>query len=199
MNFNEELSNLVKANISSIYIQSFEWQRFQAKIRKIAKSQNRRLFYFNIVDKLREFDFENKKFNLFEDKEIIADIFESIEENTIYIFEEMHEDFTMGDKGDILRYKFALREFKKKKSTLILFSSVLEIPKELEKELMIVDMPLPTLGDFEKLFHKLAKDFDISTSVDVGILKSLLGLTIEEATNAISKAIAKNGKLTMMR
>ena len=196
MNFNEELNNLIKANISAIYIQSFEWQRFQAKIRKIAKSQNRRLFYFNIVDKLREFDFENKKFNLFEDKEIIADIFESIEENTIYIFEEMHEDFTMGDKGDILRYKFALREFKKKKSTLILFSSVLEIPKELEKELMIVDMPLPTLGDFEKLFHKLAKDFDISTSVDVGILKSLLGLTIEEATNAISKAIAKNGKLT---
>jgi len=196
MNFNEELNNLVKANVASIYIQSFEWQRFQAKIRKIAQNQKKILFYFNNVDKLRELDFENKEFILVEEKETIADIFESIEEKAIYVFEEMHEDFTMGDKGDILRYKFALREFKKKKSTLILFSSILEIPKELEKELMIVDMPLPELSDFEKLFKKLAKEFNIPSSIDIGILKSLLGLTIEEATNAISKAIAQKGKLS---
>ncbi|RLA78382.1 MAG: AAA family ATPase [Epsilonproteobacteria bacterium] len=196
MDFNKELENLVKANISAIYIQSFEWQRFQVKIRKVAENQNKRLFYFNIIDNLKELDLKEKEFSSIDDKDTIADIFENIEENAIYIFEEKHEDFTMGDKGDILRYKFALREFKKKKSTLIMFSSVLEIPKELEKELMILDMPLPTLNDFEKLFNKLAKEFNISASIDIGILKSLLGLTIEEATNAISKAIAQKGKLT---
>jgi len=195
--FNKELENLIKANISGIYIQSFEWQRFQAKIRKIAKNQNKRLFYFNTIDYLREIDFENKEFKDIEDRETIANIFENIEGNSIYIFEETHEDFTIGDKGDILRYKFALREFKKKKSNLILFSSVLHIPKELEKELMIVDMPLPTLNDFEKLFKSLAKEFNISSNIDISILKSLFGLTIEEATNAISKAIAQNGKLTI--
>jgi len=32
MDFTNELTNLIKANISSLYIQSYEWQRFQAKI-----------------------------------------------------------------------------------------------------------------------------------------------------------------------
>ena len=200
MNFNEELESLVKANVSAIYIQSFEWQRFQAKIRKVAENQNKRLFYFNIIDTIKEFDYKNRKFievkGLDDGTTKFAEVFENLEDNAIYVFEEMHEDFTMGDKGDILRYKFALREFKKKKSTLILFSSILEIPKELEKELMILDMPLPTINDFEKLFNKLAKEFNISTNIDKSILKSLLGLTIEEATNAISKAIAQNGKLS---
>ena len=89
-----------------------------------------------------------------------------------------------------------LRELKQKRSTVIFFSTVLNIPKELEKELIILDMPLPKLSDFEKLFSKLAKEFNISSDIDISILKSLLGLTIEEAENALSKAIVQNGKLT---
>jgi len=37
MDFNEELENLIKANISAIYIQSFEWQRFKQKLEEFQK------------------------------------------------------------------------------------------------------------------------------------------------------------------
>ena len=193
MNFNEELSNLVKANISSIYIQSFEWQRFQAKIIKIAKEQNKKLFYFNDVKGLSEFNFENKQF-ISKDETDIVDVIEQFEQETIYIFEETHS--YLNDEKVVNNFKFAIRELKRKSSTLIFFSTVLNIPTELEKELTIIDMPLPTLKDFEKLFNRIAKEFQISTNIDISILKSLLGLTIEEATNAISKAIAQKGKLS---
>jgi len=193
MCFSSELRNLIKANISSIYIQSFEWQRFQAKISKIAKEENRKLFYFNDAEGLKEFNFEEKKFDAKDETDII-DTIENIENNSIYVFEETHSYFN--DEKVVNRFKFSIRKLKKEKSTFIFFSTVLNIPKELEKEMTILDMPLPTLNDFERLYGRLAKEFNISTQVDIEVLKSLLGLTIEEATNAISKAIAKNGKLT---
>jgi len=195
MNFTNELTNLIKANISSLYIQSYEWQRFQAKITKAAKEQNKKLFYFNDVKGLSEFNFDEKQFRYAEDTETdIIEVLEIFQENSIYVFEEVHS--YLNDERVVNRFKFTIRELDRKKSNLIFFSTVLTIPKELEKELMILDMPLPILSDFEKLFNRLAKEFGISTNIDINILKSLLGLTIEEATNAISKAIAQNGKLT---
>ena len=195
MDFTNELTNLIKANISSLYIQSYEWQRFQAKIRKVAKEQNKKLFYFNDVKGLGEFNFDEKQFKYDESTETdIIEVLEKFEENSIYVFEEIHS--YLNDERVVNRFKFTIRELKRKKSNLIFFSTVLTIPKELEKELMILDMPLPTLSDFERSFNHLAKEFGISTNIDINILKSLLGLTIEEATNAISKAIAQNEKLT---
>lgn len=194
MSFDEELNNNVQANVSSLYIQSFEWQRFQAKVIKVARNQTKKLFYFNDVKGLLEFDFEEKKFTS-KDEDDIIDTLERLEENSIYVFEEVHS--YLNDEKVVNRFKFFIRELKNKKSNLIFFSTVLTIPKELEKELIILDMPLPSLSDFEKLFNKLAREFNVSTNIDIGILRSLLGLTIEEAANAISKAIAKNGKLTV--
>jgi len=195
MDFDKELVNLIKANISSLYIQSYEWERFQAKITKVSKKVGKKLFFFNDVKGLSEFDYDNKKFMYEEDAETdIIEVLEAFKENSIYVFEEVHN--YLNDEKVVNNFKFILRELKRKKSNLIFFSTVMTIPKELEKELVIVDMPLPTLRDFEKLFNKLAKEFGISTNIDIGVLKSLLGLTIEEATNAISKAIAQNGKLT---
>ena len=195
MTFTKELNNLIKANISSLYIESYEWQRFQAKITKVAKNENKKLFYFNDVKGLSEFDFDEKKFKDEEESETdIIEVLDSLQENSIYVFEEVHP--YLNDESMVNKFKFTIRELKRKKSNLIFFSTVLNIPKELEKELIILDMPLPSLGDLEKLYRNLAKGFGISSTIDVGILKSLLGLTIEEADNAISKAIAQNGKLT---
>jgi SpoVK/Ycf46/Vps4 family AAA+-type ATPase len=195
MEFIKELANLIKANISSLYIQSYEWRRFQAKITKIAKEENKKLFYFNDVKGLSEFDFDEKQFKYDDESETdIIEVLETLKENSIYVFEEVHS--YLNDEKVVNKFKFSLRELKRKKSNLIFFSTVLNIPQELEKELMILDMPLPSLHDLEKLFGSLAKEFGVSTNIDISILKSLLGLTIEEATNAISKAIAQNGKLT---
>jgi len=193
---NEELKNLIKANISTIYIQSFEWQRFQAKITKIANDLNKKLFYYNNTEGLSEFNFNNRKFDLNEEdcKGDIIGVLELLQENSIYVLEETHPSFN--DEAIINRFKFAIRKFKRRKITIVFFSTILNIPKELEKEIMILDMSLPTLLDFEKLYKRLAKEFNISSNINLDILKSLLGLTIEEATNAISKAIAQNGKLT---
>jgi SpoVK/Ycf46/Vps4 family AAA+-type ATPase len=194
MNFNEELENLVKANISSIYIESFEWQRFQSKIRKISIDTKKKLFYFNDTKGLGKFIEKDKVFDYEDDKTDIIEVIENIEEEAIYVFEEVHS--YLNDEKVVNKFKFIIRELKQKKSNFIFFSTVLNIPKELEKELIILDMPLPTLDDLEALFKNIAKEYNISSNINISILKSLLGLTIEEATNAISKAIAQNGKLS---
>jgi ATP-dependent 26S proteasome regulatory subunit len=194
MDFRTTLGYNLEANISSMYIQSYEWQRFQAVIIKLARDQDKKLYFYNDAKGLVKFNDENKEFISEEENDII-DVVEKLEEDSIYIFEETHS--YLNDTTVVTKIKFAIRELKKKKSHLIFFSTVLNIPKELDKELILVDMPLPSVSDFEKLYTKLAKELNISTNMDISILSSLLGLTIEEATNAISIAITQKGKLTI--
>ncbi len=196
MNFNSELKNYLKANISSIYIQSYEWERFQGKITRISKELDKKLYFFNDVKGLSFFDYKNKKFKL-EDEENrdIVDVLENLQENSIYILEEIHEPY-LSDSSVVNRIKFTLRELRKKRTSIIIFSSILNIPKELEKELLILEMPLPSINDFEKLFNSLAKEFNISSNINLDVLSSLLGLTIDEGRTALSKAIVEKGKLS---
>jgi len=186
----ENIKDLLKAKIKSIYIQSYEYERFQAKIVQIADELGKELYFFNDAKGL--FKFENKNFKA-QDEEDIIEVLEDIKPNSIYVFEEVHSYFN--DERVVNRFKYYIRDLKN--SHIIFFCSILNIPKELEKEIVLVDMPLPNIKDLEKLANHLAKEFGVKAAITETLLKSLLGLTIKEATNAISYAIVKNGKLTI--
>lgn len=72
-----------------------------------------------------------------------------------------------------------------------------EIPSELEKEVYIEELDLPSRKDLTIIFNKVCKNYGVKSEGNIEkIIESALGLTIMEAERAFSKAIVQTGQLT---
>jgi AAA+ superfamily predicted ATPase len=95
-------------------------------------------------------------------------------------------------------------ELKSTFTTVLLLSPTLAIPVELEKEISVLDVPLPTYRDLLQLLREIVelvrknKRAQVELSKDDAdqLLKAALGLTLSEAENAFAKAIARDGRLS---
>ncbi len=93
--------------------------------------------------------------------------------------------------------------FMETKKTLILLSSVLTIPFELEKEITVIDLELPRKNELSAIIQKTIEGFqDQEVELDIDdegrekLVTALLGLTQIEAENALVKIVIKQNSLS---
>jgi adenylate kinase family enzyme len=87
--------------------------------------------------------------------------------------------------------------------TMLWVSPVLKIPPELEKDVTVLDMPLPTEAEYREVLEGFIRKYGASTKVVFNldedgkelIVKACQGLTKCEAENALAKAIVARGRL----
>jgi SpoVK/Ycf46/Vps4 family AAA+-type ATPase len=115
----------------------------------------------------------------------------------IYIFKDLHP-FVEGPV--ITRWlRDAIASFKGTEKAIILMSPVQTIPIELEKEVVVLDYPLPNLSELNQVFSASLKKTRVSrltTETREKLLKAALGLTKDEAEKVYRKAQVKAGRLT---
>jgi SpoVK/Ycf46/Vps4 family AAA+-type ATPase len=125
-------------------------------------------------------------------------------EPAIYIFLDFHPFLAKNNFAIIRRLKEIAIQLKDSYKTIILASSILTIPPELEKDITVVDFALPTITDLTFLFAKIIADLSTQPNVNIQIqgeskerlLQSALGLTLNEAENVLAKIlVTNNGKL----
>jgi len=80
--------------------------------------------------------------------------------------------------------------------SLILLSPRAVVPDELEKEIVVLDLPLPGLKEVAKLFHVLLRGEKIKIDLPLfeRFVKASLGLTEEEIKRVYSKVLIGSGK-----
>jgi hypothetical protein len=89
-------------------------------------------------------------------------------------------------------------------TTVVLLSPMLVIPPEIEKEVSVLDVPLPTYRDLVQLLKEIVgvlrqgggAKVDLTKDDADALIKAALGLTLAEAENAFAKAIAWDGRLS---
>jgi AAA+ superfamily predicted ATPase len=89
-------------------------------------------------------------------------------------------------------------------TTVFVLSPTLAIPVELEKDISVLDIPLPTYGDLLQLLKEIVnlvrknKRAEVELTKDDAdrLLRAAQGLTLSEAENAFAKAIARDGRLS---
>jgi SpoVK/Ycf46/Vps4 family AAA+-type ATPase len=85
--------------------------------------------------------------------------------------------------------------------TLIIASPGLTLPTDLEKEVTVVDLPLPSAGDIEGVLDEIVGANAASIVVDLSaddrqrLIQAAQGLTLGEAENAFARAIASDRRL----
>lgn len=196
----EELNILVQAQYPLIYLITPEEERAEQAIEKIAKENTdyRRVFVWTVTRGMVEYGQprSSTQHNTVSPEAAIEWTIRQ-KEGGIYIFKDLHP-FIEGPV--ITRWlRDAIASFKGSDKVIILMSPVQTLPIELEKEVAVLDYPLPNLAELnEVLSARLAKSKTkrLDTETREKLLKAALGLTKDEAEKVYRKAQVTAGQLT---
>ncbi len=213
MDFRTELSQLLKAQFSLIYVETYEERRAIEVITEVASSPlwvktPRQVLTWSSTDGLTGKD-EVSNPNT---RQAIDALNQALTSDgpSVLIFRDLHSslgDTTRpADSQVVRRLKDISLEFKSGSAprTLIILAPVMRLPVELEKEITILEFPLPDEAELRALLDEV-----IATNVNEGrivvsvdemglerLAKAALGLTLSEADNAFARAMVDDGKIT---
>ncbi|NEQ33884.1 MAG: AAA family ATPase [Leptolyngbya sp. SIO4C5] len=197
----EELSVLVKAQYPLIYLVTFEEERAEQTIAALAQQQRpqRRFYTWTMTHGIVEHGQPRTatQHNNTVSPEAAVEWVMRQREPGIYVFKDLHP---FRDSPAVTRcLRDAISSFRGSQKTIILMSPVQEVPIELEKEIVVLDYPLPSMSELNQVLSKeldQAKSTSISTEVREKLLKAALGLTRDEAEKVYRKSRVMTGKLT---
>lgn len=199
----EELNTLIKAQYPLIYLVTSEEERAEKAIADIvAESDSKnppRIYAWTVTRGLVELDNPNRnsvQHNTVSPEAAIEWVVRQ-KEAGIYIFKDLHPYL---ESPPVTRWlRDAIASFKGTDKIIILMSPYQQIPLELEKDLIVLDFPLPQASELDQVLEKALKRSggkQLSPEVKERLRRAALGLTIDEAEKVYRKALVKAGKLS---
>ncbi|HEY9752945.1 MAG TPA: AAA family ATPase [Coleofasciculaceae cyanobacterium] len=195
----EELSILIQAQYPLIYLVTCEEERAEQTIAELAQTRpQRRVYVWTVTHGIVEF---GQPRNVTQHNTVSPEA--AIEWVTrqrdpgIFVLKDLHPFI---DSPAVTRWlRDAIASFKGTQKTLILMSPVQQIPIELEKEVAVLDYPMPNMTELNQVLSQQLEQVRgrrISTEVREKLLKAALGLTRDEAEKVYRKAYVTAGRLT---
>ena len=210
MSFNENtvisLSNLFKARFPYVYINTWEEQRACDLISYIAENEyyikfKRMVYIWTQTDGM--ICKENGKVHKDAANPVKAlDFVKNCSEDAIFIFKDLHVFLGAGNRPadhtlirkmrDII---LNLKESPNRKN-IVLIAPELIIPEDMQKEISVFEFPLPEVEEIMEVMYEMIYENELQTDLTQEdkekIAKAALGLTLQEAENALSRAIVQN-------
>lgn len=205
----QDIDIFVKSRYPLIYIVSFEEERVITELAALAESSKKELFVWTCTQGIYSI---SKKAFVKGTENPVGALEQVIEykDRAFFIFKDFHyyleEPFQQYLENPVaVRRKLrdtvlALRgSFK----TLFILSPVLKIPSELEKDIVIVDFPLPDFEGIKNILHATLTSisrrhqeiqFNISDDLAERVVKACMGMTASEVENVFAKAIVNDRK-----
>lgn len=195
----EELSILIQAQYPLIYLVTSEEERAEQAIAAIAQSKpQQRIFIWTVTHGIVEYGQPRTttQHNTVSPEAAIEWVIRQ-KEPGLFIFKDLHAFIDAPVTTRWLRD--AIASFKGTQKTVIIMSPVQQVPIELEKEVVVLDFPLPTMTELNQVLStQLADNRNrrLSTDAREKLLKAALGLTRDEAEKVYRKAQVTTGRLT---
>lgn len=208
MNFAQELETLIRARYPILYVVSAEEARVQQLVVGIAQRRQKKVFEWSfstgIVPAGTSIQSQKHRNAPTKDPLIALDQVIDQVDPAIFIFKDFHPFLTRNNFAVIRKLKEIALHLKNSIKTIVLVSPVLEIPPELDKEITMLNFPLPTREDLAALLERIVEDvkqfkqvkIDLDEAGRERLLQAALGLTLGEAENVFAKIIVKDERLT---
>ena len=208
MNFQTELETLIRARYPILYIISSEEMRVQNLVVEIAKKRQKKAFEWSystgIVPAGTSIQSQKQRSASTKDPLMALDQVIEMVEPAIFIFKDFHPFLTKTNFAVIRKLKEIALHLKNSFKTIVLISPVMEIPTELDKEVTVLNYPLPSREDLSLLLDRIIEDVkqfkqvvvDLNEAGRERLLGAALGLTLGEAENVFAKIIVKEERLT---
>ncbi|APB33869.1 AAA ATPase, central region [Gloeomargarita lithophora Alchichica-D10] len=197
----DELVTLLKAQYPLIYVVTPEEERAEQWVVQAAQESRvaPRVFTWTVTHGLLEYGHPrtNSQHHNTVSPETALDWVIRHKEAGVFIFKDLHP-FT--DSPAVNRWlRDAVASFRGTRKTVILLSPVLQVPVELEKEVVVLDFALPSvvqLGDVLAQQLALVKQTRLDRGTKEKLIAAAQGLTQDEAEKVFRKAQVRSGRLT---
>lgn len=208
MNFSAELETLIRARYPILYLVSGEELRVQTLVVEIARKRQKKVFEWScstgIVPAGTSIQSQRQRNPATKDPLAALDqVIEQVEP-AIFLFKDFHPFLTKTNFAVTRKLKEIALHLKNSYKTILLVSPVLELPPELEKEVTVLNHPLPTRDELSALLDRIITDVRQFKQVKVELdeagrerlLQAALGLTLAEAENVFARIIVKAERLS---
>ena len=121
------------------------------------------------------------------------------DERAVFLFRDLHPFYGKGGAGGaevVRRLRDLARALKLQRKTVFLISPMLAIPPEAEKEIAVVEYPLPDLLEIGKILDSvITRTADSRIVLEPGererVVEAALGLTADEAESVFAKSLVQ--------
>lgn len=208
MNFPTEVETLIRARYPILYVISSEELRVQQVVADIARKRQKKVFEWSCSTGIvpAGTSIQSQKNRNAATKEPLAALDHVIDqvEPAIFIFKDFHPFLTRSGYAVTRKLKEIALHLKNSFKTIVLVSPVLEIPTELEKDITVLNHPLPTRDELSALLDQIIAEVKQLKQVKIELdeagrerlLQAALGLTLGEAENVFAKIIVKSERLS---
>lgn len=202
--FLTEIDTLIRARYPLLYLVTWEEQRVQAMLADLAQRHGKDLWEWSVTRGLRPTQPGGARgIEPEATREPLAALLAvpALPNPALVLLKDFHRHL---EDPVVVR---ALRELgtslKSAFTTVIITAPRLTLPEELEKEVCVVDVPLPSRGDLLELLRDIARvvtrskrgKVELTNDEAETLAAAVHGLTLSEAENAFARALARDGRL----
>lgn len=195
-----ELEVLVRAKYSVLFVNTWEEARVEEALGQIAKKLNRKLYVWSVTQGMKPSLSTGPRSGpaLPGELEALAQVHEG-PEFAIFLLKDFHA--YMKDYRVVRLLRDLSSRLRGRAQTLVLCAPSLTLPVELEKDITVIDFPLPERAEIEAML-----DLALSATESQGItkptdeereliVKSAYGLTMHEIESSFAKSLVEKKKL----
>ncbi|MCB0185798.1 MAG: AAA family ATPase, partial [Caldilineaceae bacterium] len=194
----KELDIYIRARYPLLWIVTPEEKRALAEIDSLAQERKRRLLYWSSTTGVVNPATPDRPDPSKRDPLQLLSLIIDDDEACIWVLRDFHP--YLKDPNIVRRLREVAFALATSNKTVILLGPVLKIPPELEKEITVLDFRLPTAAEIdERLGEIMAGSKKSGTTVNLDrrqrarLVQACMGLTANEAENAVAKAIIQAG------
>lgn len=204
MDYKKNIIDYIKARYAVLVIETFEEERVVSELYAIARQLNYNLFVWNSTMGVT-FNGATIGEKTFDFRQAISFCENRAKEQgsrNLFVFCDAHNYLT--DKSDPI-YRRRLKDFAINirahyESNCILISPTLEISKDIEKDITIIDFPLPTRLEVKQIIASFINSYRNTPGIVINIGEELLeryvdasiGLTRLEIENCLARALVSD-------
>src|SRR5919201_717003 len=153
--FVSDLDTLIRARYPLIYLVSWEEQRLDAILQDVAQTHGKSLLHWSVTRGLRRISAARTVIVSEQSRDPVEALaaIAKLTEPSLVVLKDFHPFL---DSPQVVRAMRELaQDLKSTYTTVILLAPVLTIPVELEKEMSVLDVPLPSFRDLYQLLKEI--------------------------------------------
>ncbi len=198
MDIAREIEVLIRAKFPIIYLISWEEARVKSTLEELSKKLHRTLHTWSITQGIKP-PFKSSAMTsstLPPELDILLNI-QTSEDFTIFLLKDYHPYFR--DVRSVRILRDLASKLREKAQTLIFVSPSLYLPNELEKDITVLEFPLPDVVEINKqldqILEAVSENPNVSTELTQEqrelIVHSALGLTLEEIQSSFARSFVE--------
>lgn len=195
-----ELGLLVRSRYPVIWLLTHEEERAERLLQNLGRDLQRKVVFWSCS---RGFEAEGARADAaLEPTKGLKKILQS-PDRVVFVLKDFHA--FLEDPTVVRRLRDIVRELRSSYKSLVILSPILKIPVELEKDVTVCDLPLPTAKELTTVLQNLLgsvkqKSSSVAITSDPALVERVasasLGLTEGEAENIYAKAVVSGASFS---